>query len=808
MKKRIGLLLILILAFSISVAAKDATRLDLAKALYAECGGKAIPTQTVFSDVEEDHDAVNWCLWSGLLFGTSEDTFSPHASITKEQLATVLWRLSDCPLPPMGEVSASDWAKSGVAYVINAGWLDGEALSDAVSEEEVRKAIAFVKDTEGYKNRTRMEAPAVTAIIPADSTWTKNYQEKTTEKSGVCEFEDWNLKISYQSRFFGHDSAIDRDFIQYGWNFDYGRINTEISLQGCFAADFTGDRYSDMIGYEDGFLICYPLIAENKNGKAVAGKSSKLSLGEKTAVYVGLDAKLCGVGDFNGDQYSDAYLQTEDGTVYAVLGGKHNMSLGNIGVFSEQVLFADIDGDGKDDALEYTQTQVTALLQENGSFVKTEAFTPVLPMGKVLLKDINTDKRADLLSVVPNEEGYYVLYSLFGHGDGRFGPRDKSQQGNTNLYGMFTTRFNAFEDIIAADFTADGNTDVYFVDDKPMKYILISREAEAYDYSMDVLKMEDGYRLYAGGRWHDHSDAMVNSVHNGNGDGDHVMLYTSKDGRNWARYLDGPMFYLGGELGLPHEWWSANTLEPEVIYVDGVYHMFWQCSGVTPKGHYGDRIGYAQSTDGVHFTRKLDRQVLVCDNPEVAFSHQEVIYVPDDPDGKPWWMYVTHYTEGRFHGYTRIRSNDPTTFDYNDRSDYVGFGQIGNQTGYVSNYDGKGGRLFLRITFAESEVDGVKINAPVLQMSKNGIDWRYVDGLSLASTDVHDPFCEDNLNNYFLGFSTINGTGEMERTEDGKIKLYYVSTTASSSVAPQIFLSEGGVGELLLSIETLTKTEN
>ena len=78
--------------------------------------------------------------------------------------------------------------------------------------------------------------------------------------------------------------------------------------------------------------------------------------------------------------------------------------------------------------------------------------------------------------------------------------------------------------------------------------------------------------------------------------------------------------------------------------------------------------------------------------------------MPDDPDGLCYWMYV-RYVHNNVHAkHIRIRSADPTCFDMDkDCTDVGGFLQIGNQIGYISNYDGNGNRLYLRITFCDYE---------------------------------------------------------------------------------------------------------
>lgn len=182
------------------------------------------------------------------------------------------------------------------------------------------------------------------------------------------------------------------------------------------------------------------------------------------------------------------------------------------------------------------------------------------------------------------------------------------------------------------------------------------------------------------------SDAALRGTGDFDGNGYCDFLLVKADGtvvlglvseKGITPYLGGELGY-SGDMGWNETWWIGNTLEPEVVYVDGVYHMLLQTTGITPSGHYGDYINYASSTDGLGFQ------------------------------------------------WTDIR---------------------------------------------------------------------------LASVDVTDPSSEMNRNVYFLGFCTVNGTGEIQRNEDGSFKLVYLATTANASGGTPIFWAEAGVGVLNFTLE-------
>jgi hypothetical protein len=166
--------------------------------------------------------------------------------------------------------------------------------------------------------------------------------------------------------------------------------------------------------------------------------------------------------------------------------------------------------------------------------------------------------------------------------------------------------------------------------------------------------------------------------------------------------------------------------------------------------------------------------------------------VPDDPDGKPWWLYTFHFVNGAPAGHVRMRSSDPTTFDWSQREHVSGMAQIGNQIGYAD--EAPGGRVFVRITFT---ADGDR-TVPVLQLSRDGLNWeaaRTADGLLKLAGTGND---KDNKNVYFLGMSTIDGTGKMEYAGDGKFHALYGATTSGGPGQPHIWKSEIGVGEFTI----------
>ena len=680
---------------------------------------------------------------------------------------------------------------------------------------------------------------SATEPVTGSGALSKPYAERITSSNGRVLLDGAGKTMNFTSQFYGHDSAIDRDLMQYGWRFETARMRSGDYKGESFMTELTGDHYADMVRYENGILEIYPAVVQTKrtfeyNGKTMASvygdANSAYSFGDPLTYGLHLtDATLRGVGDFDGNGYNDLLFVGADGDVTLGLVSEAGITPTTAGCYHGDIakLYAgDINADGMCDLLMIDGYAVTSIMNTGDGFIAGDTTTLPFDQTYLLIRvgDINNDRRIDVIRY-EEADGKGYFRTVFGRGDGFFGPHPEELgegKGNTNLYAISEGQkaWVGMDDFTVGDMTGDGVDDVLYHTSRNVFGVGYNTFDPPYDYSLFGFIAEDGsYRIYAGGRWYDQSEAVKDSTNGqGTGDGDHVMIYESKDGITFDRYIDGPAFYLGWEQGFEGDltanelWWTGNTLEPEVVYVDGVYHMLIQTSGVTESGYYGDYIGYASSTDGIHFTRKIDSPVILpapgktfaqfkeVYGDEYGFNHHELIYVPDDPDGKCFHLYTGNFKNNAWAGYYRIRSADPTCFYWSEREWVDGFAQLGNQVGYISNYDGKGGRLFLRITFHDlTDEDGSR-SVPTLFYSTDGLSF-HGTGINLAAVDVTDPVTENNHNIYFLGFCTVNGTGEIQKNEDGSYKLTYLATTANEPGGMPIFWAEAGLGVMNFTLE-------
>lgn len=608
------------------------------------------------------------------------------------------------------------------------------------------------------------------------------------------------LSVASQSRFYGYADAVDRSYTNYGWQWSMvGGASFPVPNGGqLLAADITGSGSDDLLVFASETVTWY-----DQQGTA------------RGHFHVGSGLLLA--ADFRGTGHADLGLWNPGrGTLRLLWGdGKGGFQTGPLvalGLHDGQLLAGDCDGDGLADLIAYGRHGDLTVRFGDGRGAFGGSTHSVWPgadgSGQLLAAPFCQNRRIDL--GLYRGAGYPGGFEFrLGRGDGTFGPRadEVGTPAQTHLWATYA-------DISVSALAVAGNLGGAGVGlglydrGQATLSVLQSTGAPAYNYSVCLMSQDQGYRLWYGGRWQTLS--TVGQVRPG-WDGDHVLSAASPDGVRWFRRLDAPEMYQGSELG-ETGWWVGNYLQPQVIRLGSTYYMYWQAEinpgEVVDTGQIAtapaDRIGIATSTDGRHWTRKTDRGVVInIDHPaSTKLGDQEALYVPDDPDHRPWWLYVFQILDGQPHGYVRLRSNDPTTFDWSQREAVTGLSQIGNGCAYADG--APGGRLYVRITFAS----GPDRTYPTLQFSRDGLAWSMGSpaqpgGQSPAPVLATTGNTGSNRNVYFLGISTVNGTGALQALGGGKYRAVYAATTSNSPIAPGIFHSKIGVGELTLDLSAV-----
>lgn len=105
------------------------------------------------------HDGVHYCIEKGLMHGISADKFLPDGSVTRAQLAAILWRLEGNPAPvstaDFSDVADGAWYAGAVRWAAGSGVVKGYAdgrfrPNDAVTREQMATLLYRFAGYKGY----------------------------------------------------------------------------------------------------------------------------------------------------------------------------------------------------------------------------------------------------------------------------------------------------------------------------------------------------------------------------------------------------------------------------------------------------------------------------------------------------------------------------------------------------------------------------------------------------------------------------------------------------------------------------------
>ena len=117
-------------------------KVSVTAAFKAETTRKENP----FTDVPQDayyKDGVLWAVQKGITSGTTETTFSPHASCTRAQMVTFLWRAAGSPKAsgsnPFGDVPADAYYYGAVLWAVENGITSGTSAATFAPDATVTR---------------------------------------------------------------------------------------------------------------------------------------------------------------------------------------------------------------------------------------------------------------------------------------------------------------------------------------------------------------------------------------------------------------------------------------------------------------------------------------------------------------------------------------------------------------------------------------------------------------------------------------------------------------------------------------------
>ena len=129
------------------------TRAMVVTVLYRMAGSPKVTGPSSFTDVPEGQwysDAIAWAQDNGVVLGVLADKFAPNDYVTREQIATILWRYENSPAAEAKLDSfkdadkISDYAKEAMAWAVSEGIFNGDNGNLKPTDNATRAEFACI----------------------------------------------------------------------------------------------------------------------------------------------------------------------------------------------------------------------------------------------------------------------------------------------------------------------------------------------------------------------------------------------------------------------------------------------------------------------------------------------------------------------------------------------------------------------------------------------------------------------------------------------------------------------------------------
>lgn len=130
------------------------TRGDFVLILYRNAGSPSVyDVSNPFTDVKSTdyyYEAVLWAYRNNVVNGTSTTTFGPKGKITREQIASILWRLAGKPVYSASlrsytdYASVSDYAYDAMSWAVGSGYVKGSGAKLSPKNNATRAEVAVM----------------------------------------------------------------------------------------------------------------------------------------------------------------------------------------------------------------------------------------------------------------------------------------------------------------------------------------------------------------------------------------------------------------------------------------------------------------------------------------------------------------------------------------------------------------------------------------------------------------------------------------------------------------------------------------
>lgn len=147
--------------YSFVMPAKSAQPVDVKVTFKLDDAEKDCPSEK-FTDVDQDkwyHEGVDYAIKNGLMNGTGADTFAPDATTTRAMVVTILYRLDGEPAVtkdvPFADVPAGQWYSNAINWAAANGIVDGYGNGkfgpdDTITREQMAAILYRYASYKGY----------------------------------------------------------------------------------------------------------------------------------------------------------------------------------------------------------------------------------------------------------------------------------------------------------------------------------------------------------------------------------------------------------------------------------------------------------------------------------------------------------------------------------------------------------------------------------------------------------------------------------------------------------------------------------
>ena len=145
-------------------------------AVFQEAGHGATCPSAIFTDVDTAawyHEAIDYVVANGLMGGVAADRFSPNSTTTRAQIVTILWRLEGEPavdyLLPFEDVAEGSWYTEAVRWAASNGIVTGTTPTtfrpdQSITREQMAAILYRYASHKGYDTAARGDLSGFTDL--------------------------------------------------------------------------------------------------------------------------------------------------------------------------------------------------------------------------------------------------------------------------------------------------------------------------------------------------------------------------------------------------------------------------------------------------------------------------------------------------------------------------------------------------------------------------------------------------------------------------------------------------------------------